>query len=69
LFELWNKQITMVSTYAGSPEDITTAIELIRSKKLTVDDMISHSLPLAEAAKGFQLVAKAKDSMKVILEP
>ena len=69
LFELWNKQITMVSTYAGSPEDITTAIELIRSKKVTVDDMISHSLPLAEAAKGFQLVAKAKDSMKVILEP
>jgi len=69
LFELWNKQITMVSTYAGSPEDINTAIELIRSKKVTVEDMISHTLPLTEAAKGFQLVAKAKDSMKVILKP
>ena len=69
LFELWNKQITMVSTYAGSPEDITTAIELIASKKVTVVDMISHSLPLTEASKGFQLVAKAKDSMKVILKP
>ena len=69
LFELWNKQITMVSTYAGSPEDITTAIDLITSKKVTVVDMISHSLPLSEAAKGFQLVAKAKDSMKVILKP
>jgi threonine dehydrogenase-like Zn-dependent dehydrogenase len=32
-------------------------------------DMISHTLPLSEAAKGFQLVAKAKDSMKVILKP
>lgn len=69
LFELWNKQITMVSTYAGSPEDITTAIDLITSKKVTVEDMISHNLPLSEAAKGFQLVAKAKDSMKVILNP
>ena len=69
LFELWNKQVTMVSTYAGSPEDITTAIELIASKKVTVVDMISHSLPLSEAAKGFQLVAKAKDSMKVVLKP
>ncbi len=69
LFELWNKQVTMVSTYAGSPEDITTAIELIASKKVTVDDMISHILPLSEAAKGFQLVSKAKDSMKVILKP
>ncbi|MBN2599083.1 MAG: zinc-dependent dehydrogenase [Candidatus Thermoplasmatota archaeon] len=69
LFELWNKQITMVSTYAGSPEDITTAIELIASKKVTVLDMISHRLPLTEAARGFQLVAAAKDSMKVILKP
>jgi L-iditol 2-dehydrogenase len=69
LFELWNKQVTIVSTYAGSPDDINTAIELIITKKVIVVDMISHSLPLSEAAKGFQLVAKAKDSMKVILEP
>jgi L-iditol 2-dehydrogenase len=69
LFDLWNKQITMVSTYAGSPEDINTAIDLIKSKKVNVIDMISHILPLSEAAKGFQLVAQAKDSMKVILKP
>ena len=69
LFDLWNKQVIIVSTYAGSPEDINTAIDLIASKKVTVVDMISHTLPLTEAAKGFQLVAKAKDSMKVILKP
>jgi L-iditol 2-dehydrogenase len=69
LFDLWNKQITMVSTYAGSPEDINIAIDLIKSKKVNVIDMISHILPLSEAAKGFQLVAQAKDSMKVILKP
>ena len=68
LFELWNKQITIVSTYAGSPEDITRAIDLIASKKVAVVDMISHKLPLSEAAKGFQLVATARDSIKVILE-
>ncbi|MCX6667622.1 MAG: alcohol dehydrogenase catalytic domain-containing protein [Euryarchaeota archaeon] len=69
LFDLWNKQIKMVSTYAGSPKDINLAIDLIKSKKVKVTDMISHKLPLADAAKGFQLVAKAQDSMKVILEP
>ena len=69
LFDLWNKQITMVSTYAGSPEDINIAIDLIKTKKVNVIDMISHILPLSEAAKGFQLVAKAKESMKVILKP
>jgi len=69
LFDLWNKQVKMVSTYAGSPEDINNAIDLIKSKKVNVVDMISHKLPLSEAAKGFQLVAKAKESIKVILEP
>jgi L-iditol 2-dehydrogenase len=69
LFDLWNKQVKMVSTYAGSPEDINNAIDLIISKKVNVVDMISHKLPLSEAAKGFQLVAKAKESIKVILEP
>ncbi len=69
LFDLWNKQVTMVSTYAGSPDDITIAIDFIASKKVNVVDMISHKLPLSEAAKGFQLVAKAQQSMKVILEP
>ena len=59
----------MVSTYAGSPEDINIVIDLIKSEKVNVVDMISHILPLSEAAKGFQLVAKAKDSMKVILKP
>ncbi|MEA3457605.1 MAG: alcohol dehydrogenase catalytic domain-containing protein, partial [Candidatus Thermoplasmatota archaeon] len=69
LFDLWNKGVKMVSTYAGAPRDITDAIELIRSKKVEVNDMISHKLPLSEAAKGFRLVAEAKESVKVILEP
>ena len=69
LFDIWNKQVKMVSTYAGAPKDIVEAIEFIRSKKVEVTDMISHRLPLSEAAKGFQLVAKAQDSIKVILEP
>ncbi|MEM4258601.1 MAG: zinc-dependent dehydrogenase [Candidatus Thermoplasmatota archaeon] len=69
LFELWDKQVRLVSTYAGSPRDIHEAIQLLASKKITVDDMITHRLPLSEAGRGFQLVAQAKDSIKVILEP
>jgi len=69
LFDLWNKGVKMVSTYAGGPRDIADAIELIRFKKITVTDMISHKLPLSEAAKGFKLVAQAQDSIKVVLYP
>jgi L-iditol 2-dehydrogenase len=69
MFEVWNKQVTMVSTYAGSPKDIQLAIDCIAQKKITVTDMITHRLPFREAAKGFHLVAQAGDSIKVIIEP
>jgi len=68
-FELWNKQIKTFSTYAGAGKDITEAIQLIASKKIDVNDMITHKLPLKDTEKGFKLVAEAKKSMKVIIEP
>ena len=69
LWDLWRDQITMVSTYAGSPIDIMQAKEYIYSGKVNVKDMISHRLSLAETGPGFQLVLKAQDSLKVIIEP
>jgi L-iditol 2-dehydrogenase len=68
LFDLWNKQVKMVSTYAGAPRDLKEAIELIKTKKVQVTDLITHRFPLIEAAKGFKLAAQAKDSMKIIIE-
>ncbi|MFQ6092755.1 MAG: zinc-dependent dehydrogenase [bacterium] len=69
LWDLWHDQITMVSTYAGSPRDIAEAIELIRVGRVRVREMITHRLSLAETGLGFQLVAKAQGSIKVIIEP
>jgi L-iditol 2-dehydrogenase len=68
-FDFWNDGITLLSTYGGSPYDITTAIELIRAQRLPLRQMITHRLPLAETGLGFQMVAEAKDSVKVIIEP
>jgi len=69
MFDLWYKGVKMLSTYAGAPKDIDEAINFIASRRITVTDMISHKLPLSEAAEGFKLVAEAKNSIKVILEP
>ncbi len=69
LFDLWNKQIKMVSTYAGAPRDIDEAIDLIKTKKVKVTDLITHRFPLNEAEKGFKLTAQATNSIKIIIEP
>jgi L-iditol 2-dehydrogenase len=65
----WSNQITLTTSYAASPMDITTAIELIRAGSLNVHDMITHRLGLAEVGLGFKLVAMAQESIKVIIEP
>jgi L-iditol 2-dehydrogenase len=69
LFDFWNDGITLLSTYGGSPFDIAMAIELIRAQRLPLREMITHRLPLKDTGLGFQLVAEAKDSIKVIIEP
>jgi L-iditol 2-dehydrogenase len=68
-FRLWRDQITIRSTYAGAPEDIVEAIEMLRAPDFIVTDMITDRLPLRRAGEGFRLVADGKDSIKVIIKP
>jgi len=67
--ELWREEITVTSSYGGSPRDIRESINLLREKRLAVTDLITHVLPLVKAAEGFRLVAEARDSIKVLLRP
>jgi len=65
----FRNDITLTTSYAGSPADYAAALELIRSRRVQVREMITHRLPLAETGLGFQLVADAKNSIKVIINP
>jgi L-iditol 2-dehydrogenase len=69
LFDFWRDEITVVTSYAGSGQDLVESIELIRTRQVRVAEMITHRLPLAEAGLGFQLTANGHDSIKVILDP
>ena len=65
----WRNEITLTSSYGGSPGDYVAALELIQTGKIRVREMITHRLGLAETGLGFQLVARAQNSLKVIIEP
>ena len=65
----WRSEVTLTSSYAGSPEDHRKALGLISSAKVKVKDLITHRLGLKDAGLGFKLVAEARDSIKVIIEP
>jgi L-iditol 2-dehydrogenase len=65
----WRNEVTLTSSYGGSPADYAAALELIQAGRINVRDMITHRLGLAETGLGFHLVARARDSLKVIIEP
>ena len=69
VFDFWYKGLKMVPSYGGAPKDIEQAIELIRTGGMSISSMITHRLPLDELQKGFDLVAGAEDSIKVVIEP
>ena len=69
LFDFWRDEITVVTSYAGSGDDLKESLELIHDRKVRVADMVTHRLPLAETGVGFQLTASGSDSIKVIIDP
>jgi len=67
--DFWRNEITLMTSYGASPMDLAEALEIISSHKVNVHEMITHRLSLAETGMGFQLVADAKECIKVIIEP
>jgi L-iditol 2-dehydrogenase len=65
----WRNDVTITTSYAGSPADHQTALNLIGTGTISVGRMITHRLSLEETGLGFQLVTSAQNSIKVIIEP
>jgi L-iditol 2-dehydrogenase len=67
--EFWRNDITLLTSYAANNDDLSETIELLRNKRVTVTDMITHRLRLDETGIGFKLMEKADESLKIIIEP
>jgi len=67
--DYWWSSIKTLSSYAAAPGDLEIALELIRSKRVNVADMVTHRLPLSETGTGFKMVQDGGDSIKIIVEP
>ena len=67
----WRTEVTLTSTYAGSPADCSAALGIIRARSLPLTRMITHRLSLSEGTKAFEAVANPVDHecVKVIVEP
>jgi L-iditol 2-dehydrogenase len=69
IHDFWMEEIRMLTSYYCGPADIGAALDLLADGAVTVEDMITHVLPLEETPRAFQLVMEGKDSIKVIIRP
>jgi len=67
--DLWRREVTVRTAYGAAPADLATALSLIATGRVRVTDLITHRLPLEETARGFELVAEASESVKVVITP
>lgn len=67
--DFWRNELTVTTSYGAAPADLEEALALIAAKKINVRDTITQTLPLAQIQPAFKIVAEAKESLKVVLEP
>jgi L-iditol 2-dehydrogenase len=67
----WRTEITLTSSYAGSPADCASALKLIQSGSLSLNTLITRRYPIEEGSKGFESLADPleHECIKVIIEP
>jgi L-iditol 2-dehydrogenase len=65
----WRDEISLKTSYAASPGDILRGIELVRSGRVNVRDMVTHRFPISRAQEAFMMVASAGESLKVLVNP
>lgn len=67
--DFWRNEISVLFSYGADPDHLRKAVELIRSGRVDVSSMVSHRVPLSDIQRGFQLVAEARESLKVVIVP
>ncbi|KUO40276.1 MAG: alcohol dehydrogenase [Hadesarchaea archaeon DG-33-1] len=67
--DFWRNEITIITSYGADPQDLEESLQLISERRVNVHEMITHRLSLGETGLGFKLVADARESLKVIIEP
>lgn len=64
---LYQRELTVSSTYSSSPAELPLALDLLTKREVRVDSLISHRLPLERFAEGVTLMSE-RQALKVYFE-
>jgi S-(hydroxymethyl)glutathione dehydrogenase / alcohol dehydrogenase len=68
--QIFDKGITIYCGQAPVHKHIDTLLKLVEQEKIVLNDIITHRLPLEEAAHGYKIFNDKQDNcVKVVLKP
>ncbi len=66
----WIAQPSILFSYGAAPRDMAEALDWIATRRVQVEDLITHRFPLSGIRDAFDLASNPRDnSLKVILQP
>jgi len=64
---LFFQEISLHTSYSAGPYETRVALDLLRTRRIRPETVITHRFALQDAAKAFALVAKPGNALKVII--
>lgn len=65
----WRNDISFKTCYGAAPRDNRQALELLKNRTVTVDDMITHRMGIDQIGEAFRIASQPTGTLKVIIEP
>jgi L-iditol 2-dehydrogenase len=66
-FDLYFREVRVVPSYSCGPDDTREALELISSRRVRVDDLVTQRFPVEEARDAFARARDPNGSVKVVI--
>lgn len=68
LWELYRREISVISSYSPAPADLHESLALLRRPDFALERLVTHQLPLEQIDQGMRL-ARAQQAIKVLVRP
>lgn len=68
-FEIYSKELTIVSSYAGTYQTWTQAINLLSSGKFDPSEIITDSIELRNVVEGIKSISSDRKKLKIMVMP
>lgn len=66
---IYHSEVNLIGSYSSTPQGQRIALELIKTGRLRVKELITHRFPLERLSEAVTLAREARESLKIIITP